>query len=46
MNKKTIIALLLAIIVLGGVLWLLNSTSAKNLQRQEVVIDVKDNFEK
>lgn len=46
MKKKQIIALLLGLVVLAVGAWLLSGASAKNLKRQEVIIDVKDSFEK
>ncbi len=45
--KKSLIALIVgALVLLGGFVWLLSGADAKNLERQDVVVDVSDTFEK
>lgn len=45
--KKSVIALLILLLVLGGiVLWVVGSTDAKHLKQQEITVEVPDTFEK
>ncbi len=46
MKTSRAIAFILVLAVVGGCIWLLRSSDAKHLQRQDVVIDVPDTFEK
>ena len=45
--KKSLIAFIIgALALLAGFVWLLSGADSKNLERQDVVIDVVDTFEK
>lgn len=45
--KKSGLAVLVVIgLLLGGAFWLLRGADADRVQRQEVVVDVADTFEK
>jgi hypothetical protein len=45
--KKSVIALLVLLLVLGGIVfWVVGSTDAKHLEQQEISVEVPDTFEK
>jgi len=46
MKKSRIFLLILVLALIGVALWLLSGADPKNLERQDVIVDVPDTFEK
>ncbi len=46
MKKNNVLPLVIILALIGGSFWLLRSTDTKHVTRQEVIVDVKDSFEK
>ncbi len=46
MKKSHLVLVIGALILISGFVWLLSGANADNLERQDVVVEIADTFEK